>query len=172
MQRAEHSLVARAFQVAQSADARRILLVSAHSGDGKSHFARCIQRHAGVVTDEPFEVASFTTLRPQQEIDYGYLWVDGVSLLEGEGAAALTPAVRASFDGALLVARGMVTTRAEVADCGDQLRILGMRLLGGVWNELECPSPAETLHSIKAGLRTWPPRFPPGVIARQFRRSS
>lgn len=172
MHRAEHSLVARAFHAAQSADARRILLVSAHAGDGKTHFAGCIQRHASVVTDEPFQVQSFATFRPQGDVESGYVWVDGVALLEGEGAAALTPAVRASFDGALLVARGMVTTRAEVADCAEQLRILGMPMLGGVWNEIECPSPAEALHNIKAGLRTWPPQLPPGVIARQFRRSS
>lgn len=172
MLRAEHSLVARALHAAQSVNARRILLVSPHSGDGKSHFARCLQEHASVVTGEPLQVLSFTTLQPQEQMDHGYVWVDGVALLEGEGAAVLTPAVRSSFDGALLVARGMGTTRAEVAECAEQLRILGMQLIGGVWNELECPTPAETFRAIKAGLREWPPQLPPGVITRQLRRSS
>ncbi|MFW2388172.1 MAG: hypothetical protein ACN4G0_07545, partial [Polyangiales bacterium] len=168
----EHSLVARALHAAQSADARRILLVSPHTGDGKTHFAGCLQQHASLVTDEPLQVQSFTTLQPQPKLDHGYVWVDGVSLLEGQGAAVLTPAVRSSFDGALLIARGMGTNRAEVAECAEQLRILGMPMIGGVWNELECPTPAETFRTIKAGLRTWPPKFPPGVITRQFRRSS
>ncbi len=176
--REEHSLVARVFGAAQSANAHRILLVSAHSGDGKTHFARCIQRHASAVTNETSMVQSFTAplskaeLEPTAEPAHGYVWVDGLALLEGEGAAALTPSVRANFDGALLIARGMTTTRAQVAACADQLRVLGLPMLGGVWNELECPSPAETLRRIKAGLRTWPPQLPPGVITRQLRRSS
>lgn len=170
--RAEHSLVAQAFHAAQAADARRILLVSAHTGDGKSHFARCIKQHASVVTDEPFQVQTFATLRPQEALEHGYVWVDGVALLEGEGAAVLTPAVRASFDGALLIARGMVTTRADLNECADRLRILDMPVLGGVWNAVDCPPPAETIRAFREGLRTWPPRLPPGVLARQFRRSS
>jgi chloramphenicol 3-O-phosphotransferase len=170
--RAEHSLVAQAFHTAHAANARRILLVSAHTGDGKSHLAKCIQQHASVVTDEPFQVLSFATLCPQEEIDYGYVWVDGVALLEGEGAAVLTPAVRASFDGVLLIARGMVTTRAELAECADRLRTLDMPVLGGVWNAVDCPPPAEVVRAFREGLRTWPPQLPPGVFARQFRRSS
>lgn len=167
--------MASAFHTAQAASARCILLVSARSGDGKTHFSRCLQRHADVVTDEPFQVLPFSVTSTWSEPvhrDSGYLWVDGVSLLEGEGAAVLTPVVRASFDGALLVARGMVTTRAQVAECASQLRTLDMPVLGGVWNSLECPGPAETIHAFKAGLRTWPPRLPPGVFARQIRRSS
>ena len=167
--RAEHRLVARAFNAAQAADARRILLVSAHLGDGKTHFARCVQRHASAVTDEPFEIEPFGPPRPRSESSNGYVWVDGVALLEGDGAAVLAPAVRASVDGALLVARGMVTTRAEVADCAAQLRTLGMRVLGGIWNDFDCPPPAETLRTIRTGLRTWPPQLPPGVFTRQFR---
>jgi len=167
--RAEHRLVARAFDVAQAAGARRILLVSARTGDGKSHFARCVQRHASAVTDEPFEVWPFGPPQARAESSAGYVWVDGVALLEGDGAAVLAPAVRASVDGALLVARGMVTTRAEVADCAALLRTLGMRVLGGIWNDSDCPPPAETLRTIRAGLRTWPPQLPPGVFTRQFR---
>jgi hypothetical protein len=167
--RAEHRLVARAFHAAEAVGARRILLVSAHSGDGKTHFARCVQRHASAVTDEPFEVEAFGPPRPSAERSTGYVWVDGVALLEGDGAAVLAPAVRASVDGALLVARGMVTTRAEVADCAAQLRVLGMQVLGGVWNDSDCAPPAETLRAFREGLRTWPPQLPPGVLPRQFR---
>jgi hypothetical protein len=163
--------VARAFHAADSADARRILLVSARSGDGKTHFAQCILRHASVVTDAPYQVKAFATRDPREESNHGYVWVDGVALLEGEGPAALTPSVRSSIDGALLVVRGMVTTRAQVADCADRLSALGVRVLGGVWNEFDCPPPAETLRIIKAGLWTWPPRFPPGVFTRQIGRS-
>jgi len=175
--RAEHSLVARAFHAAESADVKRILLVSARSGDGKSHFAHCILRHASVVTDAPVQVRTFKIPELQAEsghghVHNGYVWVDGVALLEGEGPSALIPCVRAYFDGALIVVRGMVTTREQVADCADQLRILGVRVLGGVWNEFHCPPPAETLRAIKAGLWTWPPRFPPGVFTRQIHRSS
>lgn len=175
--RGEHSLVARAFRAAESADARRILLVSAHSGDGKSHFAGCIARHADAVTEKPVQVHSFAMPRLEAEgnhghVHHGYVWVDGLALLEGEGPALLTPSVRAYFDGALLIARGMVTTRAQVADCADRLRNLGVRVLGGVLNEFHCPPPAEALRVIKAGLWTWPPRFPPGVFTLQIRRSS
>ena len=167
--RAEHRLVARAFEAAKAANAWRILLVSARTGDGKSYFARCIQRHASAVTDKPFEIQPFGTPRPRPESPTGYVWVDGVALLEGDGAAVLAPAIRASVDGALLVARGMVTTREEVADCASQLRTLGMPVLGGIWNDSDCPPPAETLRTIRAGLRTWPPQLPPGVFARSFR---
>ena len=175
--RTEHGLVARAFHAADSADARRILLVSAHAGDGKSHLARCIARHASVVTDAPVLVQSFAMQHLRAEgqhgpVHHGYVWVNGAALLEGEGPAALTPEVRAYFDGALLVARGMVTTRAEVADCADRLRILGMRMLGGVWNEYYCPPVAEAVRGIKASLFSWPPRLPPGVSTRQIRRPS
>jgi len=175
--RAEHSLVARAFHAADAADARRILLVSAHSRDGKSHFARCISRHASVVTDAPVQVHAFAMPHLEAEgqhghVHHGYVWVDGVALLEGEGPAELTPAVRAYFDGALFITRGMVTTRAEVADCADRLRILGMRMLGGVWNEYDCPPVAEAVRIVKAGLFSWPPRFPFGVSTPQIRRPS
>lgn len=164
--------MASACHAAQSAGARRILLVSAHSGAGKTNLARCILRHANVVTDEPFQVQPFGTPWLPPEDARGYVWIDGLALLEGEGAAALKPSIRASFDAVLLVARGMVTTRAQVADCADQLRTLGMHVLGGVWNEFECPPRAETLRIVKAGLRKWPPRFPPGVFNQQVRRSS
>ncbi|MGB5285772.1 MAG: hypothetical protein WCB63_06180 [Polyangiales bacterium] len=170
--RMEQSLVARAFHTVQSADARRILLVSAHSGEGKTHFAQCIARHASTVTDEPIQVEVFATAPPLAERTHGYVWVDGVSLLEGQGAAALTPSVRASFDGALLVARGMVTTREQVANCADELSIRGVRVLGGVWNEFDCPPPAQTLRMLKAGLWRWPPPFPRRAFTRQTRRSS
>lgn len=86
-----------------------------------------------------------------------------------DGAAVLAPAVRASVDGALLVARGMVTTRAEVADCSAQLQVLGLQMIGGVWNDSDCVPPAETLRSFREGLRSWPPQLPPGVLPRQFR---
>lgn len=183
--RAEHSLVARAFDTADSADARRILLVSAHSGDGKSYFARCLAQHATVVTDAPVRVQSLATAElqagghgrgPSVEGDLvaylnGYVWIDGLALLEGQGPAALTPSVRASIDGALVVVRGMVTTRAEVEDCADRLRSLGVPVLGGVWNESDYPPVAEAVRSIGAGLWSWPPRLPPRMSARQFRRS-
>jgi len=170
--RAEHSLVARAFHSAQDADARRILLVSARSGEGKTHFARCIQRHASVVTDEPCEVQNFSSRWLADESRTGYVWVDGVALLEGAGAGVLTPSVRAPFDGAFFIARGLVTTRAELGECGERLRALDMPVLGGIWNSFECPPPAEAVRALKEGLRRWPPRLPPGVFARQTRRSS
>lgn len=164
--------MAGAFHAASLANARRILLVSARSGDGKTQFARCILRHASAVTDLPVRVKTIAMVDPHTESNHGYVWVDGLALLEGEGPAALTPAVRAYLDGALLVARGMLTTRAEVADCADQLRNLGVPVLGGVWNEFDCPPVAEALHNVRAGLWSWPPRFPPRVSARHFRRSS
>ena len=170
--REEHRLVARAFQTAQAANARRILLASARTGDGKSHLARCIERYASVVTDEPFEVDFFERGSPRANPVDGYVWIDGVALLEGEGAAALTPSIRASLDGALLVARGMSTTRAELRECADRLRVLGVPVLGGVWNDVACPPPTETALAFANGLRTWPPRLPPGVFVRRFRGSS
>jgi len=211
--RKEHQLVARAFRTAQDAQARRILLASARTGDGKSHLARCIEQYGDVVTDEHFEVAALSSRssRPEAEKAYvwadgvalregegaaaltpairatvaalssrssrpeaekGYVWVDGVALLEGEGAAALTPAIRATLDGALLVARGMVTTRAELRECAERLRVLGMPVLGGVWNDVACPPPMETVRAFANGFRTWPPRLPPGVFVRQIRGPS
>lgn len=170
--REEHRLVARALQTAEAAKARRILLASARTGDGKTHLARCIERYASVVTDEPFEVETFDSPSSRSEQAGGYVWVDGVALLEGEGAAALTPSIRASLDGALLVARGMVTTRAELRECADRLRVLGMPVLGGVWNDVACPPPSETVRAFADGLRTWPPRLPPGVFVRYLRGSS
>lgn len=169
--REERTLVARAFHMTLSANARRILLVSPLPGDGKTHLAHCILRHANVVTDEQVRVLALESLPSRAETATGYVWVDGVSLLDGAGAAALTPAMRAWFHGALLVVRGMVTTREQVRECAEQLRILGMDVLGGVWNERDCPPPAETLLALQEGLRTWPPRLPPGFFARQFRRS-
>lgn len=171
--RAEHSLVASAFHTVQAANARRILLVSAHAGDGKSRFARCIQRYASVVTDEPCTVVSRSSVRlPQGPMEHGYLWVDGLALLEGEGGAVLSPAVRASLDGAVLIGRGMATTRNELAECAGQLRDLNIPVLGGVWNAVECQTPVEMARAFREGLRQWPPQLPPGVFARQFRRSS
>jgi hypothetical protein len=170
--REEHQLVARAFRTAQDAQARRILLASARTGDGKSHLARCIEQYADVVTDEHFEVAALSSRSSRPEAENGYVWVDGVALLEGEGAAALTPAIRATLDGALLVARGMVTTRAELRECAERLRVLGMPVLGGVWNDVACPPPMETVRAFADGFRTWPPRLPPGVFVRQIRGSS
>ncbi|MEM7434226.1 MAG: hypothetical protein AAF436_03670 [Myxococcota bacterium] len=179
--REEHGLVARAFHTAQAANARTILLVSARSGDGKTHLAGCIQRQASAVTNEPSEVLSFKAMRSALEpgawqasppVRKGYRWVDGVSLLDGAGTLALTPALRSAFDGALLVARGMETTRADAAYCAKQLGILGIPVLGGVWNSFDCPPPAEAARMFVAGLAKWPPRLPPGVLFRQlFRRS-
>ena len=170
--REEHQLVARAFRTAQDAQARRILLASARTGDGKSHLARCIEQYGDVVTDEHFEVAALSSRSSRPEAEKGYVWADGVALREGEGAAALTPAIRATLDGALLVARGMVTTRAELRECAERLRVLGMPVLGGVWNDVACPPPMETVRAFANGFRTWPPRLPPGVFVRQIRGSS
>ena len=173
VRRAEHRLVARAFHIVQAANARRILLVSPHDGDGKSRFARCIQEYASAVTEEPCQILSRSSVRvPLEPMERGYFWVDGVSLLEGEGAAVLFPAVRASFDGAVLIARGMVTTRKELAACAAQLRDLDMPVLGGVWNAIESPTPAQMARAFRQGLLRWPPQLPPGALARQFRRSS
>lgn len=170
--REEHRLVARAFQTAEGAQARRILLASPRTGDGKSHLAECIEKYANLVTDEPLEVESFGSWSYRREQPEGYVWVDGVAVLEGEGAAVLTPSIRASLDGALLLARGMVTTRAELRECADRLRVLGMPVLGGVWNDVACPPPMETARDFAKGLRTWPPQLPPGVFARHLRGSS
>ena len=170
--RKEHQLVARAFRTAQDAQARRILLASARTGDGKSHLARCIEQYGDVVTDEHFEVAALSSRSSRPEAEKAYVWADGVALREGEGAAALTPAIRATLDGALLVARGMVTTRAELRECAERLRVLGMPVLGGVWNDVACPPPMETVRAFANGFRTWPPRLPPGVFVRQIRGPS
>jgi len=181
--RAEHGVVARAFHAAALAGARRILLVSAHSGDGKSRFADCILRHASVITDAPVGVQTLTSAWLQTEeaqlygggqrdpYQHGYVWIDGLALLEGEGPAVLTPALRGSLDGAILVARGMVTTRAQVADCADRLRMLGVPLLGGIWNDLDCPPVAEVLRRITTGRWTWPPRWRTRQPTRQVQRS-
>ncbi len=170
--REEHKLVARAFQSAEQANARRILLASARTGDGKSEFARCIERYAHVVSDQPIRVCSFSAQRWQEEPSEGFVWVDGVALLEGGGAAALTPAVREHLDGALLIARGMVTTREQLRECAERLRVLGMPVLGGVWNDVACRPPLETLQAFVDGFRTWPPKLPPGVFVREARSSS
>lgn len=168
---AEHRTVARAFHAADQAKARRILLVSAHNGDGKSSLARCIARHASSVTDEPVELRELRTSEPLPESDRGYTWVDGLALLEGEGACALFPSFRASLDGALFVARGMATTRAELTECAERLEVLGVRLLGGVWNEQEHPPAAEALSAIKGDFRKRPLGFLPAFLSRQFRRT-
>ena len=173
--RAEHGLVARAFHTAQAAGARSILLVSARSGDGKTHFAKCLQRQASAVTAEASEVLSFEAMReaiqpgpwqPGPDLR-GYRWVDGISLLDGAGTLALTPTLRASLDGAFLIARGMVTTRAEASYCAKQLDILGIPVLGGVWNTFECPPPGQAIRVFFQGLWKWPPRLPPGSVSRQ-----
>lgn len=168
---AEHRTVARAFHAADQAKARRILLVSAHQGDGKSHLARCIARHARSVTDQPVELLGLEGAEPLSECEQGYVWVDGLALLEGEGACALYPSFRASLDGALFVARGMATTRAELAECSERLEVLGVRLLGGVWNEYDHPPAAEALSEIKNELWKRPLGFLPGFLGRQFRRT-
>ena len=170
--REEHKLVARAHQAAQASNARRILLASPRSGDGKTHLADCIERYASVVSDEHFEIRPLAAQPWRKEQPDGYVWVDGVALLEAEGAVALTPAVRASLDGALLVARGMLTTREELRECADRLRVLGVPVLGGVWNEFGCPSPVETVRAFVDGLRSWPPKLPPGVFVREMGSSS
>ena len=170
--------MARAFRAAEAADASRVLLVSPRSGDGKTHFASCVLRHASVVTDVPFQVKPFEAVDPHAQVAFhlqkyvdGYVWVDGLALLEGRGPLALTPAVRTYFDGVLLVARGMVTTRDEVAQCAEQLGSLGMKVFGAIWNEFDCPPIPEAVQRIKKGLWSWPPRFPAGVYTGPVRRS-
>jgi hypothetical protein len=170
--REEHKLVARAFQAAEAANARRILLASARTGDGKTHLSRCIERCASAVSEERCEIRDFAERPLGEDRADGYVWVDGVALLEAEGAASLTPSVRASLDGAFLVARGMLTTREELRECADRLRVLGLPVLGGIWNEFGCPSPMETLRGFADGLRRWPPKLPPGVFVREIRSSS
>jgi len=168
--------VARAFHTAQAANARCILLVSARSGDGKTHFADCIKRQASAVTTEQSEVLTFEAMRdatqpgpwqpgPDRRV---FRWIDGVALLDGAGTLALTPALRASFDGALLVARGMVTTRAEAEYCAKQLGILGIPVLGGVWNTFDCPPPSEVIRGFFSGMWRWPRRLPTSTKRELF----
>jgi hypothetical protein len=149
--REEHKLVARMFQAARSADARRILIASAHSGDGKSHLGRCIQHYASLVSDEAIFVRSFSKQQWETRDNDAYVWVDGLALLENEGAAKLSPTIRSSLDGAIIVARGMHTTRAQLRECAEALRGVGIPLLGGVWNELSSPSPRESLAGLMFG---------------------
>ena len=168
---AEHRLVARVFQAADQSNARRVLLASPYEGDGKSHLARCILRHSSVVTEEPSEVLALGAVESSQD-KKGYLWFDGLALLEGEGASALTPSIRASLDGAIVVVRGMATTRDELADCAERLQVLGLPLLGGVWNERDHPPADEVLSDLKSALRKWPSRRRPGFLNRQTRSSA
>lgn len=149
--RDEHKLVARMYQAAREADARRILIASAHSGDGKSHLGRCIQHYASLVSDEAIFVRSFSKQQWETRDTDAYVWVDGLALLENEGAAALSPSIRSSLDGAIIVARGMHTTRAQVRECAEALRGVGLPVLGGVWNELSSPSPRESLAGLMFG---------------------
>lgn len=171
---AEHSLVARAFQAADQIDARRIVLVSAYRGEGKTHLSRCIERHASVVTDEPVAIVALDSgvTKSLREHDHGYVWIDGLTLLEGQGASMLTPSLRASIDGALLVVRGMATTRAEVTECAERLRVLEVPLIGGVWNERDHPPAPEALSKLRDDLRKWRRRMLPQFLSRQTRRSS
>ena len=176
--RAEHSVVAKAFHACELSKARRIILVSAHSGDGKTYLANCISRHAGFVTERPVRVETLLVVRHlriegsgDEDAD-GFLWVDGLSLLDGEGASALTPGLRDWLDGALLVARGMVTTRREVADCADRLRMLGVPVLGGVWNDVDCPTVAEALRRAKRRFSIRRPRLADATQRQEVPRSS
>jgi len=165
----EHKLVASAFQAADLAGARRVLLVSANPGDGKSHLARCILRHATTVTDAGVRICTLQDLGCHE--DEGYLWVDGLTLLEEPGPRLLTPSVRASLDGALLVARGMATTRREIEECGQRLRALGLDPLGGIWNECDHPPASEALRGLRSSISDWSRRFMPGSFMRAPRRS-
>ena len=169
---AEHKLVARAFQAADQGDARRVLLVSANPGDGKSHLAQCIVRHAATVTDAAVRVHNLTALQdPGFAPDDGYLWIDGLTLLDEPGPRLLTPSVRASLHGALLVARGMRTTRRDIEESGERLRALGLRPLGGIWNECDHPPAAEALRELRSSVSGWTRRLLPDALVRTVRRS-
>ncbi len=169
---AEHKLVARAFQAADQAGARRVLLVSANPGDGKSHLAGCILRHAATVTDAQVRVQTLPALQDLGcDEDDAYLWVDGLTLLEEPGPRLLTPSVRASLHGALLIARGMATTRREIEECGQRLRALGLNPLGGIWNECDHPPASEALRGLRSSVSGWSRRLVPGALVRTARRS-
>ncbi len=167
----EHGLVASAWQAARLANARRVLLVSAHSGDGKTHFTRCVLRHWSTISDYPVRIETFPFIEPSSASE-SVIWIDGLALMEGQGPSALSPRVRGSIDAALFIARGMVTTRAEAAECADRLSKLDVPLLGGIWNEFDCAPVDKAVRKIWSNFFSWPPRFPHSISSSSAERSS
>ncbi len=122
--------------------ARRLLVVSARRGDGRTHLIETLE---AMVDDQQAgrtgQAWSFLTLAeaaargPGTICEGCRLVIDGPALLDGDGAIGLEPGWLEVVDGVIVVLLAGRTTEAELALVRARLEALQLPLLGAVWNE-------------------------------------
>lgn len=117
---------------------RHVLIVSARSGDGKSHLFRTLAAVLG--TAEP-DAWRFLDLEGASRCSPGDLpagcrvILDGAALLDGDGGIRLDEEWMGALDGALIVLLAGRTTEDEVAHLRARLDALEIPPVGVVWND-------------------------------------
>jgi len=157
---AEQHLAARLLYCAQQAGACIVLVTSAHRGEGKTHLLEVLARRAPRISAHTLATGPANHL--YRELESGRLvadlcFMECPALLDDPEGDDPNPALWGAVDGAVIVALGHTTTRADLRTCQERLKALGVRPLGVVWNEHEHPPPDVLWQTILRRITQWWP---------------
>ena len=117
---------------------RFILVVSARSGDGKSHLFHTLESVLTVAEPTAWrflDVDGAEEFSPTDIPAPGRVVIDGAALLDGDGGIQLNEEWMNALDGALIVLLAGRTTEDEVAKLRARLDALEIPPVGVVWND-------------------------------------
>jgi len=149
---------------------RFILVVSARSGDGKSHLFHTLESVLTVAeptswrfldVEDAAEFSPSTIPAPCRVV------LDGAALLDGDGGIALNEEWMNALDGALIVLLAGRTTEDEVAQLRARLDALEIPPVGVVWNDRDDRGLPSLLGALKRRAAAVRQAFPGSKAARE-----
>jgi Mrp family chromosome partitioning ATPase len=117
---------------------RHILVVSARSGDGKTHLFHTLESVLAVAEPQAWcfiDAETASEVRPGDFPAPCRVLIDGAALLDGDGGIPLDDEWMTAVDGALIVLLAGRTTEDEVAQLRARLDALEIPPVGVVWND-------------------------------------
>jgi Mrp family chromosome partitioning ATPase len=117
---------------------RYILVVSARSGDGKSHLFSTLESVLAVAEPQAWcflDVNAAAEVSPSDFQAPCRVVIDGAALLDGDGGIELNEEWMSALDGALIILLAGRTTEDEVAQLRARLDALEIPPVGVVWND-------------------------------------
>ena len=149
---------------------RFILVVSARSGDGKSHLFQTLESVLAVAEPTAWrflDVEDAADFPPSSIPAPCRVVLDGAALLDGDGGIALDDEWMNALDGALIVLLAGRTTEDEVAQLRARLDALEIPPVGVVWNDRDDRGLPSLLGALKRRASAVRQIFPGGKAARE-----
>ncbi len=151
---------------------RFILVVSARSGDGKSHLFHTLESTLAVAEPQNWcfiDVVTAATVSPSDFPEPCRVVIDGAALLDGDGGIDLDAQWMAALDGALIVLLAGRTTEDEVTQLRSRLDALEIPPVGVVWNDRDDRGLPSLLGALRRRASAVRHMFPGSSAARTER---